>query len=144
MEFLGSELEVPDTYITASYDLTKLKINTTIEVLVSDFVVKDDSSGRHFASFNQTVLKGVPTPTPTLDYVVEMNVGGMWVQIGTITLTDVKTEKINFELFGNIPGGAEIRLTSKTQHMSVTPGDIPYSLPPHTYTTYGKSHITLK
>ena len=145
IKFLGADpMPIPDTYITSSYDLEKLAVNTTIEVLVSDFVVSDDDSGRHFASFNQTILKGVPTPPPTLEYVVEMNVGGMWVQIGTVTLTNVKTEKINFELFGYIPPGAQIRLVPKTQHMSVTPGDVPFKLPDTAYTTYGKSHINLK
>ena len=123
ISFVGaSSMPIPDTYITASYDLTKLGTNTTVEILVTNFTVADDDSGRHFASFNQTIERGNPNavPSPKIDYIVEMNVGGSWVQIGTVSLTDIETEPINFELLGFIPPGAQLRLITSmsiVQHL---------------------------
>jgi len=140
-------MPIPDTYITSSYDLEKLATNSTVDILVTNFAVSDDESGRHFASFNQTIQSGQPTavPGPTINYIVEMNAGGTWVQIGTLTETNIATEPIYFEILGYIPPGAQLRLITTTSYSSASPeGGQQYVVPLPVYTTYQKAHITLQ
>ena len=74
-----------------------------------------------------------------------MSVGGSWVQIGSISLTDIATEPINFELLGYIPPGAvKLKLITSTVYSQASPeAGQQWIIPPPAYTTYGKAHITL-